>query len=175
MNDYSWKGNVRELESVIKRAVIFANSEKRNMVQLNDLPKEIVKEARYSFEDIVLESLRGKKFSHSSIVETAKELGNVNRTLISENLRGLALKALVESEFNIEKSVLLISGTEDYDTNERVRSKIQTFLSNIESDLRKTGEKNFDTLKKQFSSKYKNLPVKFHSYLDEVIKWEIRR
>ncbi len=175
LNDYSWKGNVRELESVIKRAVIFANSEKRNMVQLNDLPKEIVKEARYSFEDIVLESLRGKKFSHSSIVETAKELGNVNRSLISENLRGLALKALVESEFNIEKSVLLISGTEDRDTNERVSSKIQTFLSNIESDLRKTGEKNFDTLKKQFSSKYKNLPVKFHSYLDEVIKWEIRR
>jgi transcriptional regulator with GAF, ATPase, and Fis domain len=175
LNDYSWKGNVRELESVIKRAVIFANSEKRNMVQLNDLPKEIVKEARYSFEDIVLESLRGKKFSHSSIVETAKELGNVNRTLISENLRGLALKALVESEFNIKKSVLLISGTEDRDTNERVSSKIQTFLSNIESDLRKTGEKNFDTLKKQFSSKYKNLPVKFHSYLDEVIKWEIRR
>jgi Nif-specific regulatory protein len=175
LNDYSWKGNVRELESMIKRAVIFANSEKRNMVQLNDLPKEIVKEAKYSFEDIVLESLRGKKFSHSSIVETAKELGNVNRTLISENLRGLALKTLVESEFNIEKSVLLISGTEDYDTNERVRSKIQTFLSNIESDLRKTGEKNFDTLKKQFSSKYKNLPVKFHSYLDEVIKWEIQR
>jgi transcriptional regulator with GAF, ATPase, and Fis domain len=175
LNDYSWKGNVRELESVIKRAVIFANSEKRNLIQLNDLPKEIVKEARYSFEDIVLESLRGKKFSHSSIVETAKELGNVNRTLISENLRGLALKALVESEFNIEKTVSLISGTEDYDTNERVRSKIQTFLSNIESDLRKTGEKNFETLKKQFSSKYKNLPAKFHTYLDEVIKWKIHR
>jgi hypothetical protein len=119
--------------------------------------------------------LRGKKFSHSSIVETAKELGNVNRTLISENLRGLALKALVESEFNIEKTVSLISGTEDYDTNERVRSKIQTFLSNIESDLRKTGEKNFETLKKQFSSKYKNLPAKFHTYLDEVIKWKIHR
>ena len=175
LNDYSWKGNVRELESVIKRAVIFANSEKRNMVQLIDLPKEIVKEASYSFEDIVIESLRGKKFSHSSIVETAKELGNVNRTLISENLRGLVLKTLVESEFNIEKAVPLISGTEDNDTNERVRSKIQTFLSNIENDLRKTEVKDFETLKKHFSSKYKNLPVKFHSYLDEVIKWEIQR
>ena len=113
------------------------------------------------------------KRTSSSIVETAKELGNVNRTLISENLRGLALKALVESEFNIESTISLISGTEDYDTNERVRSKIQTFLSNIESDLRKTGENNFDNIKKQFSSKYKNLPVKFHSYLDEVIKWKI--
>ncbi len=175
LNDYSWKGNVRELESVIKRAVIFAKSEKRNMIQLTDLPKEIVKEARYSFDDLVLESLRGKKFSHSSIVETAKELGNINRTMISENLRGLAFKTLVESQFNIEQAIVIISGTEDHETNERVRSKIQTFLSNIENDLRKTEEKNFETLKKQFSSKYKNLPVKFHSYLDAVIKWEISR
>jgi transcriptional regulator with PAS, ATPase and Fis domain len=175
LNDYSWKGNVRELESVIKRAVIFAKSENRNMIQLTDLPKEIVKEVSFNFEDIVLESLRSKKFSHSSIVETAKELGNVNRTLISENLRGLAFKALVDSEFSIEKTVSLISGTEDSDTNEKVSSKIQTFLSNIENDLRKTEEKNLEALKKQFSSKYKNLPVKFHSYLDAVIKWKIQR
>lgn len=175
LNDYNWKGNVRELESVIKRAVIFANSEKRNMVRLTDLPKEIVKVATFSFEDIVLESLRGKKFSHSSIVETAKELGNVNRTLISENLRGMALKAFVESEFNIEKAIALISGTADDDTNERVSSKIQTFLTNIENDLRKTGTKDFEIFKKQFSSKYKNLPIKFHTYLDEVIKWKIQR
>jgi transcriptional regulator with PAS, ATPase and Fis domain len=174
LNDYNWKGNVRELESVIKRAVIFAISEKRNMVQLIDLPKDVVKVATFSFEDIVLESLRGKKFSHSSIVETAKELGNVNRTLISENLRGMALKAFIESEFNIEKAILLISGTEDTDTNERVRSKIQIFLSNIENDLGKIGTKDFESFKKQFSSKYKNLPVKFHNSLDEVIKWKIQ-
>jgi transcriptional regulator with GAF, ATPase, and Fis domain/CHASE2 domain-containing sensor protein len=174
LNDYNWKGNVRELESVIKRAVIFANSEKRNMIQLTDLPKEIVKETKYNFEDIVLESLRGKKFSHSSIIETAKELGNINRTMISENLRGAVLKSLVESEFNIEKAVLLISGTEDTETNERVRSKIQTFLGNIENDLRKTEVNDFETFKKQFSSKYKNLPVKFHTYLDEVTKWKIQ-
>lgn len=171
LNDYRWKGNVRELESVIKRAVIFANSEKRNMIRLTDLPAEIIKEVSYSFEDIVLESLRSKKFSHSSIIETAKELGNINRTTISENLRGLALKTLVECNFDIEKAILLVSGTDDNDTNERVRSKILTFISNIENDLKKTEERDFETLKKRFASKYKNLPAKFHSNLDEVIKW----
>ena len=114
--DYQWKGNVRELESVIKRAIIFARSENRNLIQLSDLPKEIVKEAKYSFDDLVLESLRNKKFSHSSIAETAKELGNVNRTMISENLRGLVLRTLVENEFNIEKTVSIISGTEENDS-----------------------------------------------------------
>lgn len=171
LNEYQWKGNVRELESVIKRAVIFATSDKRKMIQLSDLPKEIVKETKYSFEDLVLESLRNKNFSRSSIVETARELGDVNRTMISENLRGLVLKSLVENQFNIEKSILEVSGSEDNKVNERVRQKFQTFLKNIENDLIKVENKEFETFKIQFSSKYKNLPVKFHLYLDEVLKW----
>jgi len=170
LNDYQWNGNVRELESVIKRAIIFAISENRNLIQLSDLPKEIGKEAKYSFDDLVLESLRNKKFSHSSIAETAKELGNVNRTMISENLRGLVVRTLVENEFNIEKTVSIISDTEDIEVNERVLLKIQTFLNNIQNDVLKTGHKDFETLKKLLSSKYKNLPIKFHFYLDEVIK-----
>jgi transcriptional regulator with PAS, ATPase and Fis domain len=174
LNDYPWNGNVRELESVIKRAIIFARSEKRNLIQLSDLPKDIVKEAKYSFDDLVLESLRNKKFSHSSIAETAKELGNVNRTMISENLRGLVLRTLVENEFNIEKTVSIISDTEDTEVNERVLLKIQTFINNIQKDIKKSGNEDFVALKKQFSSKYKNLPVKFHSYLDEVLKWKSR-
>ena len=174
LNDYQWKGNVRELESVIKRAIIFARSEKRNLIQLSDLPKEIVKEARYSFEDLVLESLRNKKFTHSSIAETAKELGNVNRTMIAENLRGLALKTLVENEFNIEKTVSIISGTEENEVKDRVLLKVQTFINNIQKDVKKSGDKDFESLKRQFSSKYKNLPAKFHSYLDEVLKWKTK-
>jgi hypothetical protein len=120
----------------------------------------------------VLESLRNKKFSHSSIAETAKELGDVNRTMISENLRGLALRTLVENNFNIEKTVSFISGTEDKEVKDRVLLKIQTFHNNIQKDIKKSGNEDFDKLKKEFSNKYKNLPVKFHSYLDEVLKWK---
>jgi len=173
-NDYQWRGNVRELESVIKRAVIFAKSEKRNLIQLSDLPKEIVKETKYSFEDLVLESLRNKKFSHSSIVETAKELGNVNRTTISENLRGLVFRTLVENDFNIEKTIELISGDDKKEVHKRVQQKVKTFLNNIDKDLNKTNNMNFETLKKRFSSKYKNLPAKFHYYLDEIVKRKIQ-
>ncbi len=172
LNEYQWKGNVRELESVIKRAIIFAGSEKRNLIQLSDLPREIVKETKYSFEDLVLESLRNRKFSHSSIAETAKELGNVNRTMISENLRGLILQTLVENEFNIEKTVSIISGTEENEVKNRVLLKVRMFLNNIENDINKSVNEDYEKLKKQFSSKYKNLPVKFHSSLDEVLKWK---
>jgi len=174
MNDYQWKGNVRELESVIKRAVIFANSENRKLIRLSDLPKELVKETTFSFEDIVIESLRSKNFSHSSITETAKELGNVNRTVISENLRGVALRYLVENNFEIERTISFISGTDDEETRNRVRSKIQTFVGNIENDLKHINNEDFGEIKKRLSAKYKNLPVKFHRFLDDVIKWKIK-
>jgi transcriptional regulator with PAS, ATPase and Fis domain/CHASE2 domain-containing sensor protein len=173
LNDYQWRGNVRELESVIKRAIIFAKSEKRNLIQLSDLPKEIVKETKYSFEDLVLESLRSKKFSHSSIVETAKDLGNVNRTMISENFRGLVLKTLVENSFDIQKTTDAISDSKEKEVRERVLQKVQTFLSNIEKDLERMETSDFESIKTKLSSKYKNLPSKFHFYLDEVLKRKI--
>lgn len=173
LNDYEWKGNVRELESVIKRAVIFAKAENRNLIQLSDLPGEIVKRVKYNFEDHVLESLRSKRFSHSSVTETAKELGNVNRTLISENFRGMAFKILCESDFDLEETVSIIGGTGDEEVKERVQGKIQTFINNIEKDISSTGSVSFDSVKKSLSSKYKNLPVKFHSYLDKVIQYTI--
>jgi transcriptional regulator with GAF, ATPase, and Fis domain/CHASE2 domain-containing sensor protein len=171
--EYDWKGNVRELESVIKRAIILANSEERNLIQLSDLPKEIVKVRKYNFEDLVLESLRNKKFSHSSVTEIAKELGDVNRTMVSENFRGTVFKTLFENDFELEKVISTIADTDEQDVLDKVRSKIQTFILNIENDIKKSDEKDFEKFKKIFSSKYKNLPVKFHYYLDEFIKRKV--
>ncbi len=54
--DYEWKGNIRELQSVVKSGAIFAKSEGRKMLQFSDLPKEIVKGSKFDFEDLVLES-----------------------------------------------------------------------------------------------------------------------
>src|SRR3546814_3571829 len=59
---------------------------------LSDLPEDLIRSVKLYFEDLVIESLRAKNFSHSAINETAKELGNVNRTLVAENFRGYSLK-----------------------------------------------------------------------------------
>ena len=173
LNDYNWKGNVRELQSVIKRAIIFTKSENRNLIQLSDLPSEIVKEIKYNFENHVLESLRNKNFSHSAITETAKELGNVNRTMISENFRGLVFKVLYETNYDLKETVSRISNTEDESVNEKVLVKIEKFVSNIEKDIKSSGSNDFEIIRKKLNSKYKNLPVKFHHHLDEIIRWKI--
>jgi len=170
LKDYQWKGNIRELEAVVKRACILARSSGRNLIQLSDLPKEIVKETSIDFDDLVLESLRRKKFSHSSVTETAKELGNVNRTLVSENFRGYCFKVLVENDFHLANVVQLISNTDDNEVNEKVKNKIETFIQNIENDVKYLPDKGFETVKSKLISKYKNLPQRFHFYLDEVIK-----
>lgn len=170
-----WNGNIRELESVIKRAVIFTKSAGRNMLQLSDLPNEIVKGFKLNFEDLVLDSLRQKRFSHASIVETAKELGNVNRTLVSENFRGIVFKTFIENNYDLQKTCEDLANSEDADEVERVKAKVQTFLSNIRESVQAITGESFESAKSKLSSKYKNLPQKFHIYLDEVIRHFIQR
>ncbi len=169
LNDYDWPGNVRELESVIRRAKVFCESGNRSLIQLNDLPAEIVKSVKLNFEDIVIESLRNKKFSHSSINETARELGNVSRTLVAENFRGLSLKILVDNNFELTNTILAITKNDNQEILSRVKSKLDTWLLNIKKDVDQYRELSFDEIKTKLNSKYKNLPQKYHTYLDQVI------
>jgi len=169
-----WKGNVRELESLIKRMSIFAKSENRTIITLNNLPEEYRNIEKSDFENIILNTLREKKFSHSSIVQTAKELGNLNRTIVSENFRGIFFKIFVNTNFNLEETVKIIAQTEEKDVQEKVKSKVLTYLENIKKDLVDIKNHDFPTIKNKLASKYKNLPVRYHSYLDETIKYLLK-
>jgi len=116
---YSWHGNIRELHSVIKRAVILAKSEEgRDIIRSRDLPEEIKSliENTGDIADQIIESLRNKKFSKSAISETAKELEGLNRGTVSEYLRGYCFKTFVEQDMNIESTITTIAGISEPDT-----------------------------------------------------------
>ncbi|GBD89723.1 nif-specific regulatory protein [bacterium BMS3Abin04] len=170
LTEHRWKGNVRELESIIKRAAIFAKAEGREIVKLRDLPEELAKQDKSNLENLILESLREKEFSHSSINETARELGDLNRTVVSENFRGIFFMYYYENQFDIDKAVKKIAATDESSILEKVNSKAITYLKNIEKDLDKLDMKSFKEVKEAFASKYKNLPQKYHIYLDKVIR-----
>lgn len=170
-----WHGNVRELESIIKRVAIFAASENRNVIKLGDLPDDYRKYEKLSLENLILDSLRSKKFSHSSINETAKELGNLSRTMVTENFRGIFFREYVKFDFNLEKSISEIAGSDDNDTLEKIRSKTSVYLENVRKDLVKIENRNFETVKNSFPAKYKNLPSRYHQYLDLIIKRMIEK
>ncbi len=167
LTENEWRGNVRELESVIKRAIIYAKSEERNIIQIKDLPNELSIIKKENLEDTIIDSLATKNFSHSSINETAAEL-SISRTSVSENLRGFLFKRYVNSSFDIDLAILLIS--KEPEVVEKLKSKLETYLSNIKKDIEKLEHSDFDFVKKQFVSKYKNLPSKYHLYLDEILK-----
>ncbi|MBK8943875.1 MAG: sigma 54-interacting transcriptional regulator [Ignavibacteriae bacterium] len=170
LEENNWKGNIRELEGVIKRAVIFTRADKRNIIKLKDLPKELSKIEKSDMENSIIESLREKSFSHSSINETSDELGNLSRTIVSEYLRGFFFKSYVENNFDLEKTIKIISNSNKTEINQNVDKKVNIYLKNLESDFAEFKGKSLNELKSKFASKYKNLPQKYHSYLDQIIQ-----
>lgn len=120
-----------------------------------------------------MDSLREKRFSHSAISETAKELGNISRTIVSENYRGIFFEEYVKADYNFNEAVNTIADSEEKEIIEKISKKGNTYLINIEKDLEKFDSSSFDEVREKFPSKYKNLPQKYHNYLDEILKRKI--
>ncbi|MBI5021430.1 MAG: sigma 54-interacting transcriptional regulator [Ignavibacteriales bacterium] len=165
-----WKGNIRELQSIVKRAILIAKTENRNLIQLRDLPDEIAKTSNTSldFEEHIPILLRVKNFSRNSISETAKELGGISRGTVAEYFRGYCFKIFCESNWDIEKTVKIISESDDQKYNDKVRNKISDYFNNA-IDLVDPIVGIEENIKKS-KPKYKNLPQKYHTYLDRLIE-----
>jgi len=170
-----WKGNIRELESIVKRAVILAKAEGRTSVQLQDLPDTLVVLERDQIGEVILSTLRAKQFSHNSISETAKELGNIHRGLVTEHLRGLFFKEYVLQGFDFEKAVEVLAGTSEKQVIEKLTSKVEKYLTNVQEDVRDAKGKGFEETKLTMTAKYKNLPRQYHNHLDAVLREMISR
>jgi transcriptional regulator with GAF, ATPase, and Fis domain len=175
LQTYAWRGNIRELESVVKRAVLLAKADRRTMISMKDLSDEIASAAKgaIAIEDQILESLREKGFSRSAISETADELGKLNRGTVAEYLRGQCLKAFVEHTYDLDMTVryISLSGTEA--VHDRVKKKIQEYLANIAEAVEIT--QPWDTVKISLKPKTKNLPQKYHPYLEQVAEAYYRK
>lgn len=167
---YPWPGNVRELQGSIKRAAILAKSEQRNLIQLKDLSEEIVSslKGQVDIEDQILELLRNKKFSRSSISETAEELGGLNRGTVAEYFRGICFKYFFESVWDKELTVAGIAGNQNGEANERVMKKLSEYVGNVVEGVQQG--RSLGDVKPSLKSKYKNLPQRYHTILDEVIR-----
>ena len=168
LRNYQWPGNVREMESAVKRGVLLARAENRTMITIQDLTEEIsaALQGAVAVEQQILDAIREKGFSRNSISETASELGGLNRGTIAEYLRGECLKALVENEFDLENAVRHISLTPDSDVNDRVRKKLNEYLANI-ADAVDTS-RPWEVASASIKPKSKNLPQRYHGYLWKV-------
>jgi len=167
---YRWPGNVRELENWIRRAVLLAGSENRNMIQMKDLPEEVhrsvpdeIPAVYHPLESQILETLRRFRFSHSAIRQTAKALGNKDRGTITEYYRGLCFQYLVKHD-SLDKAAAAMSASKDPEVTARLAGKMHSYVENV----RRSVEESPDSPRC-----YKGLPKRFHPYLDEIVS-EIR-
>jgi transcriptional regulator with GAF, ATPase, and Fis domain len=175
LTDYRWPGNVRELENCVRRAALLAQSEERNLIQENDLPRDI-REAKSELqlqiihkplEEQILELMRSFKFSRSAIVQTANLLGNRDRGTITEYFRGICFQYIVEADFNLSQAVVNIAGSSEVDMHQNLTQKINDYLSNLEIYTGIPPQADLPT--NQQEPPFKGLPAKFDPYLDQIL------
>jgi transcriptional regulator with GAF, ATPase, and Fis domain/CHASE2 domain-containing sensor protein len=179
LQKYEWKGNIRELQSVIKRAVIVARADNRSIIHVKDLPAELCARSTVStnIEEKIMELLRRKQFSRSAISETAAELGGLNRGTVSEYFRGECFRIFVEHQWDVKRAAEAIAGTSQAEVVEKVEKKLTEFLRNIIENVDFSA--SLEEIKTASKPKYKNLALRYHTYLDAIIdaffhnKWSI--
>jgi DNA-binding NtrC family response regulator/CHASE2 domain-containing sensor protein len=172
---FPWRGNVRELESAVKHAVLMARAEKRTMITLRDLPEEISASAKeaVAVEEQILEALREKGFSRSAVSGTAGDLGGLNRGTVAEYLRGECLRLFVESSFDRESAVARIALSADPAVLDRVRKRLAEYLENIAGAVDRN--RTWEEVRTGLRPKTKNLPQRYHPFLESVAEAYYRR
>ncbi len=166
---YPWKGNIRELQSVMKRAALMARSEGRTMIQGKDLSPEITTASIGSadLEEQIVRLVREKEFSRSAISETADDLGGLNRGTVAEYVRGWVFKTFSESMWSIPATVDAVAGTRDTETRARAERKVLEYLANARQYV--DPSRPLEEVQSLSKPKYKNLPQRYHRYLDELL------
>ncbi|UCF63405.1 MAG: sigma 54-interacting transcriptional regulator [bacterium] len=175
LSRYKWPGNVRELENVVRRAAIMAKSDNRQIIRFSDLPEDIQQRTEIdsaddlylALEDQILKALRSFEFSHASISQTAKVLGNKDRGTITEYFRGIIFETLVKENFDIDACSQSLSASTKPEVLERVQKKINHYLNNLLPlpELPDSVDADFQQI-----SQFKGLPKKYHPYLKQVIQ-----
>jgi DNA-binding NtrC family response regulator/CHASE2 domain-containing sensor protein len=175
LQQHTWPGNVRELESVIRRGAVMARSENRALIHMKDLPEELAEAVRRTVpvQEQILEMVREFGFSRSSISDTASGLGGLNRGTVAEHLRGEFLKTFAEHQFDLTQAVVHISLSSDPAVNDRVRKRYIEYLSNIVDGI--DISQPWESARVRLRSKTKNLPQRYHLYLEQVAEAYFRK
>lgn len=164
-----WKGNIRELQSVVRRAVILASADGQSLIRLRHLPPEMASQsgATTDLEDRILELLRERQFSRNAISDTAGELGGWNRGTVAEYFRGYCFRSFVGAGWDFDAAVARIACSDDARVIERVGKKLREYLANAVECVQ-PGEP-IEASKERSLSKFKNLPQRYHEALDQII------
>ncbi|NOY60492.1 MAG: hypothetical protein GXO75_16395 [Calditrichaeota bacterium] len=172
LKNYNYaEGNIGELKMIVELAcesvriengIIISNEHLPRIGARKNKPKVLISPSSDVFNEKEMKELAILRKNHFHMEISEEELGykRGSRTL-SHHLRGMCLKALSRTEWNIEEATKLITNSIPMDTKveKNIRSKIEGYVKNI-SDKTKTSQEN---------SLFKNLPKEYHALLKKKI------
>jgi two-component system response regulator HydG len=170
---HPWRGNIRELEHTIARAVALAAGDRvtESDLELTDHHAAAPWSSEDDFVPVMAdESLSDGEFiallrrNRFEIGKTAEQL-RVSRGTVGLRLKGICLGLLAESGGDREKAAAVLSGGEG--SADVVRSRIDEYYSNLVDVLHRfeTAEQALDGCRRR----WKNLPQKYFKGLDILI------
>ncbi|MBI5096816.1 MAG: sigma-54-dependent Fis family transcriptional regulator [Nitrospirae bacterium] len=150
---HSWRGNIRELENVIARAVTMAKGKWITEADLN-----------INHFTAAFLSLLGK--NEFSIDKTARILGE-SRGTVAHQLKGICLEQLVRSKGDIYKASLALSGGRPESLN-RVRQRMEEYYGNLLNVIQQY--EDAETAITECRRRFKNLKGKYFTAVEDLVK-----
>jgi len=160
LHQHNWPGNVRELQSTIESAVVL-NAGVKSQIDEDDLKFEDtvdidIGETSSNYEDKeFLDALQEHRFNFSNFV---KEKGG-NRDSVMLRFKGICFKLLVEHDVDVARVAEKIGCVEE---------KVQEHYNNLTEMILKLNQCEGSII--ECRRRYKNMPKKYHPYLEALVK-----
>lgn len=170
LQDYHWPGNIRELQNLVQRSIVMADTP---VIQADWLQQQLKRELPTpkesdGFGQQLWAKFREKEFKFSAISEVGEELGRIHRSTVTEHLKGIFFQAFYENHFQIMPTVRQLNPIPDMVYDERLEKRLNSYITNLEKSLSK--ELPYEQNLVHLTSRFKNLPQKYHFYLEEIIR-----
>ncbi|MDD5771908.1 MAG: sigma 54-interacting transcriptional regulator [bacterium] len=171
LNSYSWPGNVRDLRSVVLNAI--ALSEKA-VIREEDicLPKTAgiennisLKEHMEIFENVEDEEFLKIMRSNNFVIENTASMLNQARGTVGSRFKGICFQKLSENVWDIKSTASKL--TNDPEQSELLVQRLNEYYQNVVDVIKEYQNKESAT--KECQRRFKNLPKKYHKYIEELI------
>ena len=103
LTGYGWPGNIRELENVVERTVLFAESDR---IEVSDLPETLRGTSAGRTDPSVAESAKQTAVTNMEVGQTSMK--DIVRQATVEIERELIIKALHETRGNVTRAAHLL-------------------------------------------------------------------
>jgi transcriptional regulator with PAS, ATPase and Fis domain/CHASE2 domain-containing sensor protein len=171
--DYSWPGNIRELENVIQRGVILAKGKLiqdkdwglikgETLVKTTDKTYVSLDKGSNFGDESFLEVLRDNNFEMNA---TAAQL-SMHRNTVTARFKGMVFACLVNNDLDIDKATHEISG--DPSNYRQSYKMISEYYKNIKKIIDKfeTEEQAIEEVQKL----NKNVPARYHYVIKSLVR-----